>query len=86
MKGNSVLLVLIFYSLFLFLGESRSSLTPQSKNDNQVYIVYMGAAHSANGSLREDHAHILNTVLKRYLINWIEYIYHDQLASIVKCD
>ncbi|RHN71161.1 putative tripeptidyl-peptidase II [Medicago truncatula] len=65
MKGNSVLLVLIFYSLFLFLGESRSSLTPQSENDNQVYIVYMGASHSTNGSLREDHAHILNTVLKR---------------------
>jgi len=71
MKGNPILLILIFYSLFLFLGESRSSLTTQSENDIQVYIVYMGAAHSTDGSLREDHAHILNTVLKRYLINCI---------------
>jgi len=65
MKGNPILLILIFYSLFLLLGESRSSLTTHLENDNQVYIVYMGAAHSTDGSLREDHSHILNTVLRR---------------------
>jgi len=70
MKGNPILLILIFYSLFL-LGESRSYLPTKSKNDNQVYIVYMGATHSTDGSLREDHAHILNSVLKRYLINCV---------------
>ncbi|WJX36064.1 hypothetical protein P8452_23981 [Trifolium repens] len=68
MKLNQLLLILSFEFLFIFLGESRSSLTDhitQSENDNQVYIVYMGAAHSTNGSLRKDHEYILNSVLRR---------------------
>jgi subtilisin family serine protease len=68
MKANPFLLILIFYYLFIFLGEPRLSSAhhiTQSENDNQVYIVYMGAADSTNGSLRKDHAHVLNTVLRR---------------------
>ncbi|KAI5402788.1 CO(2)-response secreted protease [Lathyrus oleraceus] len=64
MRGNPVLLIVIFYSVFIFLGDSRSSST-QSKNDDQVYIVYMGAASSTNGTLGKDHAHLLNTILKK---------------------
>lgn len=64
MRENPFLLMLIFYSLFLFLGESTASST-QSKNANQVYIVYMGAADSTNGTLRKDHVHVLNTVLRK---------------------
>ncbi|KAL5073846.1 hypothetical protein RYX36_012830 [Vicia faba] len=64
MRENPILLMLIFYSLLFFLGESTSSLT-QPKNDNQVYIVYMGAAGSTNGTLRKDHVHVLNTVLRK---------------------
>jgi hypothetical protein len=68
MKANPFLLIFIFYYLFIFLGEPRLSSADhitQSENDNQVYIVYMGAADSTNGSLRKDHAHVLNTVLRR---------------------
>ncbi|WJX36059.1 hypothetical protein P8452_23976 [Trifolium repens] len=68
MKANPFLLILIFYYLFIFLGEPRLSSADhitQSENDNQVYIVYMGAADSTNGSIRKDHAHVLNTVLRR---------------------
>jgi hypothetical protein len=68
MKLNQFLLVLSFEFLFIFLGESRSFLADhitQSENDNQVYIVYMGAADSTNGSLRKDHEYILNSVLRR---------------------
>ncbi|XP_061359287.1 CO(2)-response secreted protease [Gastrolobium bilobum] len=74
MKGNSVFL-LLFYSLLLFLGVSRSSAyiieagkgsnDDTTPNDNRVYIVYMGAADSTNASLRNDHAHILRSVLRR---------------------
>ncbi|XP_058780808.1 CO(2)-response secreted protease-like [Vicia villosa] len=60
MRGNPILLILIFYSLFIYLGESS-----ESENDDQVYIVYMGAAASTNGTLRKDHAHLLNTLLAR---------------------
>ncbi|KAE9586706.1 putative tripeptidyl-peptidase II [Lupinus albus] len=58
MKTNSIVL-LVFHSLFLFLGESSSA------SHNGVYVVYMGAADSRNSSLRSDHAHILNLVLRR---------------------
>jgi len=64
MKRNPTLLILIFYSLFL-LEELKSSLATQQENDNQVYIVYMGGVDSTNGSLRKDHAHVLNKVLRR---------------------
>ncbi|XP_019438065.1 PREDICTED: CO(2)-response secreted protease [Lupinus angustifolius] len=58
MKSNSIVL-LVFHFLFLFLGES------SSPSHNGVYVVYMGAADSRNASLRSDHAHILNLVLRR---------------------
>ena len=64
MKRNQILLILTFYSLFI-LEELKSSLATQPGNDNQVYIVYMGGADSTNGSLRKDHAHVLNMVLRR---------------------
>jgi len=67
MKGNPILLILILYSHFHFLGESRSSSSDpitQLENDKQVYIVYMGAADSTNSTLQKDHTHVLNTVLR----------------------
>ncbi|RHN67694.1 putative tripeptidyl-peptidase II [Medicago truncatula] len=64
MKRNPIFLILTFYSLFL-LGELKSSLATQPKNENQVYIVYMGGVDSTNGSLRKDHDHVLNMVLRR---------------------
>ncbi|XP_020236057.1 CO(2)-response secreted protease [Cajanus cajan] len=67
MKGNPLLLHL-FYTLLLFLGASRSSAGNDSNDDTKpkkVYIVYMGAADSSNGSLRNDHAQLLNSVLRR---------------------
>ncbi|XP_057435083.1 CO(2)-response secreted protease [Lotus japonicus] len=67
MKGHSVLL-LLFNSLILFnLGiiEAGSGNGATKSNHNEVYIVYMGAADSTNASLRNDHAHVLNTVLRR---------------------
>ncbi|KAL2346226.1 hypothetical protein Fmac_000226 [Flemingia macrophylla] len=68
MKDNTLLLHL-FYTLLLFLGASSSSVENGSNNDpnnqNEVYIVYMGAADSSNSSLRNDHAHLLNLVLRR---------------------
>nr|KYP46312.1 Subtilisin-like protease [Cajanus cajan] len=70
MKGNPLLLHL-FYTLLLFLGASRSSAGNDSNDDTKpkkVYIVYMGAADSSNGSLRNDHAQLLNSVLRRKLI------------------
>ncbi|KAI4316968.1 hypothetical protein L6164_024888 [Bauhinia variegata] len=63
MKGNSILLVFFFVSLFL--AESISAAQSGDVNANGVYIVYMGAADSGNGSLRNDHSQILSTVLKR---------------------
>jgi len=70
MKGNTLLLHL-FYILLLFLEASRLSSAGNGNNNHdtnakQVYIVYMGAADSTNGSLRIDHAQILNSVLTRY--------------------
>ncbi|KAK7352223.1 hypothetical protein VNO80_17642 [Phaseolus coccineus] len=67
MKGDTLLLHL-FCILFLFFGASSSSAWNGYNNDTntkQVYIVYMGAADSTNASLRNDHAQILNSVLKR---------------------
>lgn len=42
-------------------------------NRKEVYIVYMGAADSTNASLRNDHAHVLNSVLRRYVRNYMHY-------------
>lgn len=65
MKGYPAFL-LLFYSLLLFLGESADIIhAGNGSNDNEVYIVYMGAADSANASLRNDHAQVLNLVLRR---------------------
>ncbi|KAL2346228.1 hypothetical protein Fmac_000228 [Flemingia macrophylla] len=67
MKGITLLLHLL-YTLVMFLGASSSSAGNGSNDDTkpkQVYIVYMGAADSSNASLRNDHAQLLNSVLRR---------------------
>ncbi|KAG5018202.1 hypothetical protein JHK87_014057 [Glycine soja] len=70
MKGNNTLLLHLFYTtLFLFLVVSSSSSTGNESNDDtnskEVYIVYMGAADSTKASLKNEHAQILNSVLRR---------------------
>ncbi|RDX76568.1 CO(2)-response secreted protease, partial [Mucuna pruriens] len=68
MQGNNTLMLHLFYTLLLFLGVSRSLAENGSNDDTnrkQVYIVYMGAADSTNASLRNDHAQVLNSVLRR---------------------
>lgn len=76
MKG---LLLISLCTLFLFLGVPRSAanMTQSGGNGNdEVYIVYMGAASSTN-VLRNDHVVILNSVLRRYKhMNIIIYIHH----------
>lgn len=62
MKGNTVFLFFCAVFLVWFLEESRAA---QAGNDYGVYIVYMGAAASRNGSLRDDHAQLMNSVLKK---------------------
>ena len=69
-KGNNALLLHLFYTALLFLGASRSSAGNSSNDDTnrkEVYILYMGAADSSNASLKNEHAQILNSVLKRYV-------------------
>ncbi|XP_041019682.1 CO(2)-response secreted protease [Juglans microcarpa x Juglans regia] len=63
MKGN-YLQFFSFWSVFLvlFLDETRAA---EAGNDFGVYIVYMGAADIANGSLRDDHVQLMNRVLRR---------------------
>ncbi|KHN09070.1 CO(2)-response secreted protease-like [Glycine soja] len=69
MKGNDTLLLHLFYTLLLFLGVRSSSSAGNGSNDvtnrKEVYIVYMGAADSTNASFRNDHAQVLNSVLRR---------------------
>lgn len=56
--------LVVFLFLLAFVGETKAA---QSKNNNGVYIVYMGAASSTNGSvLRDDHAKLLNSLFRRY--------------------
>lgn len=68
MKGNPILLIVVL-NLFgvICVGESRKSSgdISETENEKKVYIVYMGAADSSNASLRNDHAHLLNRVLRR---------------------
>ncbi|KAJ9675081.1 hypothetical protein PVL29_024149 [Vitis rotundifolia] len=55
----------VSFFLFLFLlSPLRETRADEMKND-RVYIVYMGAATSSEGSYRYDHAQILSSVLKR---------------------
>ncbi|PSR99563.1 CO(2)-response secreted protease [Actinidia chinensis var. chinensis] len=64
MKGLSILFFFFFYfSLFLLslLGEAKAG---EDHNDG-VYIVYMGAATSPNGTLRDDRTQILTSLSKR---------------------
>lgn len=64
MKG----LVVLFPVLFLFLGSFFGDARAAQGSKNGVYIVYMGAAASGKGSLRDDHAQLLASMLK-WLIN-----------------
>lgn len=62
MKG----LEIFFLVFFLFpVSSSVNNTRAAEDNNNGVYIVYMGAATSTNGSLRDDHAQLLASVLKR---------------------
>ncbi|XP_045806062.1 CO(2)-response secreted protease-like [Trifolium pratense] len=84
MKVNQFLLILSFEFLFLFFGESRSL---SADDGNQVYIVYMGATDSTNGSLRNDHAYVLNTVLtrnKKALVHNYKYGFSGFAARLSK--
>jgi len=68
MQANTLLLLI--FTLFLFHGATSSSAEDgvnDDSNSKQVYIVYMGAADSTNASLRNDHAQLLNAVLRRYI-------------------
>ncbi|KAJ7957899.1 Subtilisin-like protease [Quillaja saponaria] len=71
MKGDLVFMLFYFLFFVSFLREARAAelvednINNNQKNNTGVYIVYMGAADSTNGSLRNDHAHILISVLKR---------------------
>lgn len=62
MKGNTIFF--LFCSLFLvsFLENTGAA---QAGTNYGVYIVYMGAAVSTNGSLRDDHAQLMSSVLRR---------------------
>jgi len=74
MQGNKLLLHI--FTLFLFLAATTSSAENDSSS-KQVYIVYMGAADSTNASLRNDHAQLLNAVLRRYTqlhVTWTSII------------
>ena len=76
MKGNDTLLLHLFYTLLLFLGVRSSSSAGNGSNDvtnrKEVYIVYMGAADSTNASFRNDHAQVLNSVLRRYTYYYVD--------------
>nr|XP_023925087.1 CO(2)-response secreted protease-like [Quercus suber] len=62
MKGNTIFF--LFCSLFLvsFLEDTGAA---QAGTNYGVYIVYMGAAASTKGSLRDDHAQLMSSVLRR---------------------
>lgn len=62
MKGNPIFL--LFCSLFLvsFLEDTEAA---QAGTSYGVYIVYMGAAASTSSSLRDDHAQLMSSVLRR---------------------
>jgi hypothetical protein len=62
MKGNPIFV--LFCSLFLLVSFLEETGAAQVGNYG-VYIVYMGAAASTNGSLRDDHVQIMASVLKR---------------------
>ncbi|PSS31233.1 CO(2)-response secreted protease [Actinidia chinensis var. chinensis] len=65
MKGLSIFFFLSYFSLFLLslLGEAEAG----EAHTNGVYIVYMGAATSPNGTLRlrDDHTQLLTSLSKR---------------------
>nr|KYP46309.1 Subtilisin-like protease [Cajanus cajan] len=69
MKDNPITFLLLFYIFLVFFGVSKSSsadmIEEGNGSDREVYIVYMGAADSTKTSLRNDHAHVLNSVLTR---------------------
>ncbi|GFY86265.1 subtilisin-like serine endopeptidase family protein [Actinidia rufa] len=63
MKGLSIFFFLLYFSLFLLslLGEAEAG----EAHTDGVYIVYMGAATSPNGTLRDDHTQLLTSLSKR---------------------
>lgn len=60
MKG----LIVLFPVLFLLLDSFFRDASAGQGSKNGVYIVYMGAAASGKGSLRDDHAQLLASILK----------------------
>lgn len=61
--GISIFFSFSLVLLFLLSPETKAA---QSRNNNGVYVVYMGAASSTNGSLRDDHAQLLNSLFRRF--------------------
>ncbi|KAF3445319.1 hypothetical protein FNV43_RR10494 [Rhamnella rubrinervis] len=64
MKAISIFFPLSFFLLISFLGEVKAAVLPAAQNKNGLYIVYLGAAASTNGSLRTQHAQLLRSVLR----------------------
>ncbi|XP_057975466.1 CO(2)-response secreted protease-like [Malania oleifera] len=64
MKGFSFLPVFLFAIFLVLCLRGAKAADHQAQNDG-VYIVYMGAATTRNGSPRADHLHLLNSVLRR---------------------
>ena len=66
---NSFLFPVSCFLFFLFLLSSpRETRADDKKKNNRVYIVYMGATTSSDGSYRYDHALIMTFVLKRFFL------------------
>ncbi|PON73422.1 Subtilase [Parasponia andersonii] len=63
----SIMLPLFTLVIFLFslVRETKAAAAQPGNNNNGLYIVYMGAASTTRGSLRDDHAKLLNSLFKR---------------------
>ncbi|XP_062098953.1 CO(2)-response secreted protease-like [Humulus lupulus] len=67
---KSILLIPVLFTLVvtfvfsLLLGETKAAQAGGS-NNNGLYIVYMGASPSTDGSLRDDHAKLINSLFRR---------------------
>ncbi|KAK7855968.1 co(2)-response secreted protease [Quercus suber] len=79
MKGNTIFF--LFCSLFLvsFLEDTGAA---QAGTNYGVYIVYMGAAASTKGSLRDDHAQLMSSVKENTLVHTYRHGFSGFAARI----